>query len=145
MAISTRTGSCLCGSVKVSIQGMPVYTNLCHCTSCQKFSGAIFGSLVAFKTSEVSFSESEPSIMKTYEDTSPESGRIVKRLFCGRCGSSLCGIRSGFEDISILAIGIIDGDKSDLQPQFEFFQKSKVDWIAPVAGSQCFNTLPSAS
>lgn len=91
---------------------------------------------------EIIFSEAEPSIMKTYDDTSPESGRIVKRLFCGRCGSPLCGIRGGFEDISILPIGIIDGDKSDLQPQSEFFHKSKVDWITPVVGSQCFETLP---
>ncbi|KAI1153379.1 glutathione-dependent formaldehyde-activating, GFA [Nemania diffusa] len=140
--MSARTGSCLCGSVKVIIKGAPVSTNLCHCTSCQKFSGSPFGSLAAFKTSEIIFSEAEPSIMKTYDDTSPESGRIVKRLFCGRCGSPLCGIRGGFEDISILPIGIIDGDKSDLQPQSEFFHKSKVDWITPVVGSQCFETLP---
>ncbi|KAI0095849.1 glutathione-dependent formaldehyde-activating, GFA [Nemania sp. FL0031] len=145
MSTPTRNGSCLCGGVKASIQGSPVSTNTCHCTSCQKFSGAAFGSLAAFKTSEVTFSESESSIMKTYNDTSAESGRIVKRLFCGRCGSPVCGIREGFEEFTILPIGILDGDKSDLKPQYEFFHKSKVDWIAPVPGSQCFETLPSGS
>ncbi|KAI1186372.1 Mss4-like protein [Nemania serpens] len=140
--MSTRTGSCLCGSIKVVIQGKPVLTNICHCTSCQKFSGGAFGPLAVFKTSEVTFSESEPSIMKTYDDTSSESGRIVKRLFCGRCGSSLCGIRVGMDDVSIVPIGILDGDKSDLKPQYEFFCRSKVSWVVPVDGSQCFETLP---
>ncbi|KAH8162164.1 hypothetical protein CIB48_g6099 [Xylaria polymorpha] len=144
MAMSTRTGSCLCGSVKVAIQGTPVSTNICHCTSCQKFSGAAYASLAAFKTSDITYSASEPSIIKTYDDATPESGRIVKRLFCGRCGSPLGGIRTGFEDISIVPIGILDGDKSDLKPQFEFFHKSKVEWIAAVVNSQCFETLPPA-
>lgn len=80
--------------------------------------------------------------MKTYDDTSSESGRIVKRLFCGRCGSSLCGIRVGMDDVSIVPIGILDGDKSDLKPQYEFFCRSKVSWVVPVDGSQCFETLP---
>lgn len=80
--------------------------------------------------------------MKTYEDTGADSGRIVKRLFCGRCGSSLCGIRVGLDEFSIVPIGILDGDKSDLKPQFEFFGRSKVSWVAPVEGSQFFEALP---
>ncbi|KAI0551691.1 glutathione-dependent formaldehyde-activating, GFA [Xylaria curta] len=143
--MSTRTGSCLCGSVKILIQGTPVSTNLCHCTSCQKFSGAAYASLAAFKTSEVTYSESEPSIMKTYDDTSSESGRIVKRKFCGRCGSSVCGMREGLEEFTIVPIGILDGDKSDLKPAVEFFYKSKINWIPTLPGTQCFETLPSTS
>ncbi|KAK5625790.1 hypothetical protein RRF57_001506 [Xylaria bambusicola] len=83
--------------------------------------------------------------MKTYNDTSPESGRVVKRLFCGRCGSSLGGVRVGMEDMTIVPIGVLDGDRSDLKPQFEFFRKSKIDWIDSVSGSQCFETLPSGA
>ncbi|KAI0506375.1 glutathione-dependent formaldehyde-activating, GFA [Xylaria bambusicola] len=138
----TKTGSCLCGGIKVLIQGAPAMTNLCHCTSCQKFSGAVFAPLAVYKTTNITFSESEPSLMKTYDDTSPESGRVVKRMFCGRCGSSLGGVRGGMEDMTIVVLGLLDGDKSDLKPQFEFFRKSKVDWIDSVSGSQCFETLP---
>ncbi|KAI1110174.1 glutathione-dependent formaldehyde-activating, GFA [Nemania sp. NC0429] len=140
--MATRTGSCLCGSVKVAIRGKPATTNTCHCTSCQKFSGAVFGSLAVWKSSDITFSESEPSIIKTYDDTSAESGRIIKRLFCGRCGSALCGIRVGLDEFTVVPIGILDGDKSDLKPQFEFFHKSKVDWVAPIEGTQCFEGVP---
>ncbi|KAI0448680.1 glutathione-dependent formaldehyde-activating, GFA [Xylaria acuta] len=143
--MSTRTGSCLCGSIRVVVQGTPVSTNLCHCTSCQKFTGAAFASLAAFKTSEVTYSESEPSIMKTYEDTSSESGRIVKRKFCSRCGSPVCGVREGFEDFCIVPIGILDGDKSGFKPAVELFHKSKIDWIPALPDSQCFATLPSTT
>ncbi|KAJ8121644.1 hypothetical protein ONZ43_g1955 [Nemania bipapillata] len=157
--MSTRTGSCLCDGVKVVIEGAPVWSSLCHCTSCQKSSGGTFSPLAVFKTSvciqcqaQFPFSHAyciHKIIMiwtdNTYNDTSPESGRILKRMFCGRCGSSLGGIRGGSEDTTIILIGLLNGDKSDLRPQFEFFHKSKVDWIAPMEGSQCFECLPPES
>ncbi|RWA07599.1 hypothetical protein EKO27_g7506 [Xylaria grammica] len=141
--MSTRTGSCLCGSIKVAIKGAPVSTNICHCTSCQKSTGAAFASLAAFRASEIIYTESEPSILKTYDDTSSESGRLVKRKFCGRCGSPVGGSREGFEEFSIVPIGILEGDKSDLKPPVELFHKSKIDWIPTLEGSQLFETLPS--
>ncbi|KAI5921630.1 Mss4-like protein, partial [Camillea tinctor] len=46
---TTKTASCLCGSLKLTIEGEPFRTNLCHCTSCQKLSGSIFGAFAVYK------------------------------------------------------------------------------------------------
>ncbi|KAJ8119864.1 hypothetical protein ONZ43_g3282 [Nemania bipapillata] len=139
----TRTGSCLCGSIKITITGAPVSTNLCHCTSCQKSTGAASAFIAVFNTSEITYSMSELSIIKTYDDTSAESGRIVKRKFCGRCGGPVGGIREGFEQFCIVPIGVLDGDRADLKPPVEFFHKSKIHWAPTLPDSKCFATLPS--
>jgi hypothetical protein len=37
-----NTGSCLCEAVKYELLGKPVKCAVCHCDSCQQFSGSAF-------------------------------------------------------------------------------------------------------
>ena len=37
-----RTGSCLCGAVRYTVQGEPVHVGRCHCTDCRKESGSTY-------------------------------------------------------------------------------------------------------
>ena len=39
-------GSCLCGSVRFSVDGFCEKAANCHCSMCRKFHGAAFGTLV---------------------------------------------------------------------------------------------------
>ncbi|KAI8629399.1 Mss4-like protein [Xylariaceae sp. FL1651] len=142
--MSARTASCLCGSIKAAIQGDPFRTNLCHCSSCQKNTGGAFGSLAAYTAEKITFTESEPSVMKTYEDTSPESGRVLYRSFCGKCGSPVRLTRPGNDNIVVVPVGIIDGDKSAFKPQLEFFCRGKADWVGAIKDSQMFEAMPPA-
>ncbi|KAI1814702.1 glutathione-dependent formaldehyde-activating, GFA [Poronia punctata] len=137
-----RTGSCLCGGIKLTIQGEPISTNLCHCTSCQKGSGGIFTTLAVFKTEQVTFTESSPSLISTYADKSPESGDIVYRKFCSRCGSPLSGTKGTKPEFVIIAAGIVDGDKNVFRPRLEFFCRTRVDWIKSVEDASVWDTLP---
>ncbi|CAJ2512953.1 Uu.00g010720.m01.CDS01 [Anthostomella pinea] len=143
---TVRNGSCLCGSIKVRMEGEPFRTNLCHCSSCQKFSGGIFASLAVYKTDQVTYTPSSPSVMKTFTDTTPESGRVLLRYFCGTCGSPVKGARTGRDaDFVVVPLGIIDGDTAGagLKPQVEFFCRSRADWIGDVVGgAEGFETLP---
>ncbi|KAI3337828.1 hypothetical protein F4824DRAFT_500077 [Ustulina deusta] len=183
--MSVRTASCLCGGIKIEIRGTPFMQNLCHCSSCQKSTGAPFGSLAAYKTEvritvlppstfsrffvgmgspalrtrdlappihtrpsfpdndkQVTFTESEPSVLKTYIDTSPESGGVLKRSFCGKCGSPVGIQRGSNPDTLVLPIGIIDGNKDAFKPQLEFFCRSKADWVGAIQDSKTFDAMP---
>ncbi|KAI3331941.1 Mss4-like protein [Xylariaceae sp. AK1471] len=140
--MSARTASCLCGSVKVALNGDPFMTNLCHCSSCQKSTGGAFASIAAYKTEQVTITESEPSVLKMYEDTSPESGEVLKRSFCGKCGGPVRIQRKSRPDTCIVPIGIIDGDKGAFKPKVELFCRSRVDWVGPVEDSEAFETMP---
>ncbi|KAI1180629.1 Mss4-like protein [Nemania sp. FL0916] len=125
------------------MRGDPFQKNLCHCTSCQKCTGAMFGSLAVYKTEQVTITESSPAVLKTYEDTSPESGEVLKRFFCGTCGSPVKGQRTSRPDVTVIPVGIVDGDKADFRPQMEFFCRGKADWVTAVCdGDKSFETLP---
>ncbi|KAI1504647.1 Mss4-like protein [Biscogniauxia marginata] len=154
----TRTGSCLCGGVKLRIEGEPFRTNLCHCTSCQKFSGAFCASLAVYKSEQVTITPTDPTLTPhTYVDTTPESGNVLERSFCGRCGSPLTGRRRGGdgsgigggggggglpEELVAVAVGVVDGPKDDLRPQFEFFCVRRASWLGEVGGATAFPKLP---
>ncbi|KAI0489639.1 glutathione-dependent formaldehyde-activating, GFA [Xylaria cf. heliscus] len=135
-------GSCLCGGVKVEVQGDPFRTNLCHCSSCQKSTGAVFGSFAAYNIEQVTLTESEPSVLKTYSDTSPESGAVLNRSFCGKCGSPVNVTTSKAAGTIVLPVGIIDGDKAAFKPELEFYCKGRANWVSAVEDSTTFETMP---
>ncbi|KAF2970231.1 hypothetical protein GQX73_g3398 [Xylaria multiplex] len=140
--MSVKTASCLCGGIKVEINGDPFLRNLCHCSSCQKTTGAAFGSLAAYMADQVTYVESEPSLLKTFIDTSPESGDVLKRSFCGRCGSPVRVQRGCKPDTLIVPVGIIDGDKTAFKPQAEFFCRGKANWVGDIQDSMTFDAAP---
>ncbi|KAI1276175.1 Mss4-like protein [Xylaria sp. FL0933] len=142
--MSVRTASCLCGNVKLELQGAPLMQNLCHCSSCQKFTGAAFGSMASYKTEQVTLTEAEPSVLRTYIDTSPESGGALKRSFCGKCGSPVKIETEKHPGTLVVPIGIIDGDKDTFKPQLEFFCRGKADWVGAIADAKTFDAMPPA-
>ncbi|KAI2625227.1 Mss4-like protein [Xylaria nigripes] len=142
--MSVTTASCLCGSIKGELRGEPVFRNLCHCSSCQKSTGVVFGSFAAYNIEQVTFTESEPSIMKTYEDKSPDSGSVLLRSFCGKCGSLIKCTRDTRSHMMVVPMGIIDGDKETFKPDMEFFCRNRADWIGAVEGAKEFTAMPPA-
>lgn len=44
-----KAGSCHCGAITIRIEGVPLCSHLCHCTTCQQLSGAPFAMYVDFK------------------------------------------------------------------------------------------------
>ncbi|KAI1878211.1 hypothetical protein JX265_002579 [Neoarthrinium moseri] len=144
MATSTneRTGSCLCGAIQVRITGEPIFTNLCHCTSCKKASGSTVVSIAAYRSEDVTYTANPPDALKTYNDGSPESGRVLERAFCGICGSRVRNASLSFPGSVALPTGILDGDKEDLKPKYELFCASRENWMADVPGTEQFATMP---
>ncbi|KAJ3564367.1 hypothetical protein NPX13_g7871 [Xylaria arbuscula] len=140
--MSERTASCLCGAIKIEIQGSPFLQNLCHCESCQKYTGATFGTMAAYKNEQLKFTESEADVLKTYNDTTPESGGTLKRSFCGNCGSPVRVQSSKNPGASVIPVGIIDGGKDDFKPQIEFFCKRKAGWVGAIEGAKTVDAMP---
>ncbi|KAH8203380.1 hypothetical protein TruAng_002475 [Truncatella angustata] len=141
MATSTtqRTGSCLCGAIQLKIAGEPLFTNLCHCISCQKSTGTIIASVAAFKPEQLEYTVTPPDVLKTYVDGSPLSGNTLERSFCSICGSRVRNEATRRKGVmAVVPTGIIDGDKAGLKPRFEFFCKNREEWVAKVEGSREF-------
>jgi hypothetical protein len=80
------TGSCLCGSVQVTIHDSDLFTSrrghLCHCANCRKSSGSYVASNFLIEADKVEIHDTKGTL-KTYADYATTSGKPVIRSFCG--------------------------------------------------------------
>lgn len=77
---SNARGSCLCGTVSISVESLPERVGACHCSMCQKWTG---GPLFAVECRQgVRFEGQESISIFT-------SSEWAERGFCNRCGSHL--------------------------------------------------------
>lgn len=84
---SSMTGSCLCGSIKVTIKAADgdLFTkprgHLCSCANCRKVAGSYVASNMLLDGSEVNI-EDRDGTLKYYDDKATGSGNSVFRYFC---------------------------------------------------------------
>lgn len=76
-------GSCLCGSIKYSVEKLAGPVVHCHCRTCQKAHSSVFASTARVERSQFSWLQGA-GCLKYYE-SSPGK----KRWSCGECGSHL--------------------------------------------------------
>lgn len=134
------TGGCLCGQIRYSISSDPVFVGICHCTNCQKQSGAAFSVNVGVRQDALSLE----GTLKTFVDHG-DSGREVLRRFCPDCGSPVITDAAAFPAIHIIKAGTLD-NPSQLRPQRQIFCASKHPWMPILDGIPAYNKgMPPAS
>ncbi len=81
MSVKTMyEGSCLCGSIRYSIDGELSDFGYCHCISCRKASGSAHAANAGVDRSRLHIVDADGSL-KEYEST---PGKF--RAFCATCG-----------------------------------------------------------
>lgn len=113
------TGGCFCQALTYEIRAPIQSAQCCHCSRCRKVfsgTGSAFGVLA-----EDSFGWLEPPAALSRYATADgwEIG------FCGRCGSTLCGIHHGI--VRGVTLGTVDGDPG-ISIQRHIFVGSKAPW-----------------
>jgi len=96
--LSSR-GSCLCGGIKFSTQGLHRHVGNCHCSQCMKTHGN-YAAYTMIKDKNIKFFRK-----KTL--TWYKSSRNAKRGFCNKCGASAFFKSINSNDIHISA-GLFD-------------------------------------
>ena len=97
----------------------------CHCTHCQRQSGAAFSTNVVFPRE--AFDVSGESL-REYETTGTDNGAPVRRLFCSECGSPIASLASYLPDVALVKIGTLD-DSSGLEPSMDAWTSSALPWV----------------
>src|SRR5688572_32718333 len=122
MRADMRCGRCLCGSVTYSIEGEPVIVAHCHCADCQRLSGSghTTGAMFRGDQVEVRGAVSEYAL-------NSESGSIVTRSFCAKCGSPLFGRNTRMPAYVTVSVGTFD-DPNSVSPQVVIFSRSRRHW-----------------
>ena len=77
-------GACYCGEVTINGTVSADKIMACHCTDCQKFSGAPFRAVAMMSAEQVAISGSVKEYLKI-----ADSGNERIQGFCGICGSQI--------------------------------------------------------
>jgi hypothetical protein len=84
MAIAVRlTGGCGCGAVRFEVTAPLVSARYCHCTRCQRRSGAAASANAQVEPGSFQIVQGEDRV-RTWR---PDGG--AEKCFCGDCGSAL--------------------------------------------------------
>lgn len=131
-----RSGRCLCGDCSYEIEGDPVIVAVCHCSDCQRVSGAghTTGAMFPADAVRIAGSPSRYSLKS-------EAGNTVTRLFCGRCGSPLFGMNTGMPGFLTVMMGTLDSS-NDLAPQVAIFTRNRRPWDQEQPSVQSFEAQP---
>jgi hypothetical protein len=86
-------GSCLCGAVRIEVEGPLPAPDACHCLNCRRQSGHYWASTDVPRSALTVSGEDN---VRWYP-----SSEHVRRGFCGTCGSVLFWDRAGAEKIGV--------------------------------------------
>ncbi len=98
------TGACGCGAVRYEIDAPLEGALYCHCTRCQRRTGAAASVSAYPKAGSVRVVSGEDRL-RSWE---PEGG--LAKVFCADCGSGLFAAEPGSGEIMVVRMGTIDGD-----------------------------------
>jgi hypothetical protein len=111
--MTTLTGGCLCGAVRIEARGEPYRVGLCHCLECRKHHGALFYAAAIFPAEAVTFTG--------------QTADYKGRNFCPRCGSS---VFARWEDEIEVHLGTLD-EPNHLTPTYENWTLRRETWLPP--------------
>lgn len=126
------TGGCLCGKIRYTVSQPLQNIIACHCTNCQKASGAGASYNAVAPASAVSFTSGTPRL---FEDIA-QSGNILKRYFCGDCGSPIYSQREKVPEMMVLKVGTLD-DSSDMKLIMNIWTRSARPWMHIDPATEC--------
>ena len=134
--MANATGGCLCGRVRYTVSADPVFSGLCHCRDCQRYTGSTFEAVVAYPANGVSVQGE----LKTYTGTG-DTGKSVFRRFCPNCGSGVVAEAEVMPGVTMILAGTLD-DTSAYKPGMEIYCKSAQAWFHGGAERQRFDAMP---
>ncbi|KAK5172233.1 uncharacterized protein LTR77_003871 [Saxophila tyrrhenica] len=132
------TGSCLCGSITVTINDNELFSkqrgHLCHCANCRKVAGSYVSSNLLIEVGKVEIKDKNGT-KKTYEDRETLSGNPVYRSFCSEDGNPICSETSNYPGKIIMKLGMFPRIP---QPEVEGFGLHKHPWEGGHDGVQVY-------
>jgi hypothetical protein len=124
--MSTRTGTCACGQLRVTCTGDPAKISLCHCLDCQKRTGSTYGIAAFFARNDVA----ADGTFRTYRRAA-DSGFAVKFHFCPDCGSTVFWEPERRPDTIAVAVGSF-ADPAFPAPSQSVYNERRHAWLPPL-------------
>jgi hypothetical protein len=113
-------GGCLCGQVRYTMHGEPMWVSVCHCVTCRRASGATSVVWATFRLADFELHHGPLTIHR--------SSREVERGHCAACGASVTFLQRGEGTIDI-AVATLD-DPEAVPPDRDIWMDSRLSWEA---------------
>ncbi len=118
----TRTGGCRCGAVRYTISAEPMAARLCWCRDCQYWATGNAAVNIIVPRAAVAVEGD----LRTW-DSLADSGRHMRRSFCGTCGTQVFSEARENADAMVVRVGTLDAT-GDIQPQSVIWTESAPPW-----------------
>ena len=119
-----RDGRCACGQLNYRTDSDPIIIHCCHCSYCQRESGAAFALNYLVEADRVTF-EGEQEVVNT-PSASGKGQRIIR---CPTCHVAVSSHYPGLgESAHFLRVGTMN-DRSGLQPDAYIYVGDKQSWV----------------
>ena len=127
-------GGCDCKQVRYKLTAQPMITHCCHCTWCQRESGAAFGLNAVIERAHVQLLGAEPVRV----ETPSASGKGQQIYRCRTCHVAVWShYAGGGENIAFIRVGTLD-DPNAYPPDVHIFTSTKQKWVQFPAGAKVF-------
>lgn len=114
---------CSCGAITLSLPEPSTLVVACHCTDCQRRTGAPFGVGAFYSAKAVTVSGTPKEFTRA-----AASGGQVRNYFCPDCGSTVYWTITALPALVGVAVGAF-ADPSHPGPARSVFERSKHPWI----------------
>lgn len=130
------TGRCLCGAISYSVDAEPTVVGDCYCTDCRRSSGTSHCTHAAIPDSALTVT----GAVTVYERAA-DSGNLVRRAFCGHCGSAIYSTNRGIPGMTFIRVSSMD-DLDRAAPQMSVYASRAPAWARLDRSHPVFETMP---
>lgn len=133
--MTTRTASCSCGQLSITVEGEPRGVGVCHCLACQSRTGSAFAYLASFR---------EPYQVRgqaTEYVRAGDAGAAFRFRFCPTCGTTLYHTEEGVEGGISIAVGAF-ADPDFPPPSVSVYDCRRHAWVTLPEGITVFPKDP---
>ena len=124
-------GGCTCRAVRYRMTSKPLFVHCCHCTWCQRETGASFALNAMIESDRVVLLQGAPEVV----DTPSNSGKGQKIWRCPSCRVALWSNYGAAGDaVHFVRVGTLD-DPDRLPPDIHIFTASKQAWVVLPPGT----------
>jgi hypothetical protein len=132
--MATREAACLCGQLRLEVEGDPFAVSICHCLDCQRRTGSAFGMQAGYKAAQV-------QVVGRFSDYARISDQADRKEhvfhFCPDCGSQVFYTEPTEPDLVVVSIGAF-ADPSFPPPTESGYDSRRHPWVGLPGSIQRF-------
>ena len=133
--MTTRMASCVCGQLRLELEGEPRGVGVCHCLACQQRTGSVFAALASFAAPWRVIGEATEYVR------TGDAGARFRFRFCPVCGTNLFHTEEGDDSGVSVAVGGF-ADPSFPPPTVSVYDCRRHPWVVLPPGTRAWPRDP---